>query len=73
MFWLLQCKRHKISMVGGGQGAKGKEHASRDKCENLEEYWPQHLPAGQSCSKAGPCSVLSGGLFLVLPLWDLAV
>ena len=54
-------------------GAKGKGQVSRDKCENLEEYWPQHLPVGQSCSEVGPRSVLSGGLLLVLPLWDLAV
>lgn len=58
-----------MSMVG----AKGKGQVSRGKCENLEEYWPQHLPVGQSCTKVGPCSVLSGGLLLVLPHWDLTV
>lgn len=50
-----------MSMVG----AKGKGQVSRGKCENLEEYWPQHLPVGQSCTEVGPCSVLSGGLLLV--------
>ena len=52
---------------------RGKGPVSTDKCENLEEYWPRHLPVGQSCSEVGPRSVLFGGLLLVLPLWDLAV
>lgn len=69
IFECFGCLNAKDTNVNGR--GKGQRAGEQGKCENLEEYWPQHLPVGQSCTGGWTmfwCYLEGYFLFLNFPL-----